>query len=477
MGELFEEKKGIIHFLIAAVILVWTVVTLQYGLPAEERGLMALYKSIYQGQHGLVDGWESVQTGGLLTYPLIALYYQVLQPLFADLSLNIGLVLFMRYCYILVRLIVAIYVFCTFRNSDFEDGAFPAALLYFTFILGWKDFSHHTFCDFGMMLIICFIMRFYDNRKPVYAALTALTASITVVAYPPMLIMAVFLGAYWLLMCIKDEAPRSTFISYMIICILLGIAVVLYLQFTVSWGDILTQLPAMINKDNPEPMYIRFGQTMVNYLCLAVIAYLPVCIIRIWDRLKGISEETERALFTLYFIVFMGATFLYKTDGIGASQLVPGCLIIFFWFPYFMREKEVSSYTRIGSYRNAGAETKVILWTIFIFSAVAQLIWAFFAEDGVAVSGHMALYVVMIMILLFAKEEVEYRGLITILLLLSIFFNGIWVANGNGSFSHVFKPMYYTTRGDVQGIALEEQDFFTYEEEMELLEELDSNGE
>ena len=477
MGELFEEKKGIIHILIAAAILVWTVVTLQYGLTANERGLMTLYKNIYQGQHGLVDGWESVQTGGLLTYPLIALYYQVLQPLFTDLSLNIGLVLYMRYCYILVRFIVAVYVFCTLRNSDFEDGAFSAALLYFTFTLGWKDFSQYTYCDFGMMLIVCFIIRFYDDRKPIYAALTALAASLMVVAYPPMLIMAVFLGGYWLFMCIRDEAPRSTFISYMAICILLGVAVIVYLQLTIGWGDIITQLPAMINKDNPEPMYIRFGRTLLNYFCLAVIAYLPVCIIRIWDRLRGVAEETERTLLTLYFVLFMGAAFLYKADGIDTSVFVWGCVIIFLWFPYFMREKEVSSYTRIGSYRNAGAETKVILWTIFLFSSVAQLIWAFFAEAGVEVSGYMALYVVMTMILLFSKEEVDFRGMITVLLLISIFFNGIWVANGNGGFSHVFEPMYYTTGGDVQGIALKEIDFFSYEEEMELLEELDSNGE
>ena len=470
MGEFFVEKKSIIHFLVAVIVVVWSFATLQYGFYVDENGLLAIYKGIYQGQRMFVDSWESLQTGGLLAYPLLALYYQVLQPLFVETGLNIGLVLYMRYCYMIIRLIVAVYVYLTLRNSDFEEGAFPATLFYFMFVVGWKNFSYKSYCDLGMMLILCFIMRFYENRKPVYAALSAIAVCVTVLAYPTMIIMGLFLGAYWLYLTVKDEAPRSAFISYVVVCLVIGIAVVMYLEFTTGWSNILAQITNLGDQDYDDPMYVRLCMMLASYAAFAVMAYFPIVVIRIRDKLRGVAEETERVLLTLYFLLFMGAILVLRVEGISTSRFIYGCLIVFFWFPYFMREKEVSSYTRIGSYRNAGSESKEVLWTIFIFSVVAQLIWSISTNQGISVPGHMALYVVMAMILLFSQEEVEYRGMISLLIILGMFFNGIWVVDHNGGFETVFDSMYYVTEGELKGVALPEDEYYINESVMKLLE-------
>ncbi len=471
MGEFFVEKKGVIHFLFAAIVLVWTFATIQYGFYVDENGLLSIYKGIYQGQHMFTDSWEALQTGGLLAYPLLALYYQVLQPLFAQFSINVGLVLYMRYCYLIVKLLVTIYVYITFRNSDFEDGAFPAALFFFLYVIDWKNFSYKSYCSIGVMLIVCFIIRFYDNRKSIYAVLTAIAVCVTVLAYPTMIIMAVFLGGYWLFMVIKDEAHRAAVIGYVVTCLIIGIAVATYLQFTTGWGDIIAQLPNLGDQDYDDPMYIRLAKMLAEYAVVAVIAYFPIVIIRIWDKIRGVEEETEKAILTIYFLLFMAAILLIRVDGISMSRFTYGGLIVFFWFPYFMREKEVSNYTRIGSYRNAGSESKEILWTIFVFSVVAQLIWSISTNQGIAVPGLMSLYVVMAMILLFAKEDVEYRGMISLLIILGLFFNGIWVADHNGGFETVFEPMYYVTDGELKGIALPEDEYYINESVMKLLDE------
>ncbi|MBR5637554.1 MAG: hypothetical protein IKW81_11555 [Pseudobutyrivibrio sp.] len=470
MGET-QSRRTIIRFIFTIVIAIWSVATIRYGFYVDENGLLAIYKGIYQGQRMFTDTWESLQTGGLLAYPLLALYYQVLQPLFAEFSINVGLVLYMRYCYLLIKALVAIYLYFALRQSGFEDNAFLASAFYFMFVIAWKDFSYKSYCDIAMILIVCFVFRYYENRKPIYAALMAVVACIAVLAYPTMIIMAVFLGIYWLVMAIRDEAPRSAFISYLLVCLVIGLAVVIYLQINSGWTNIIAQLPNLGDQDYDYPIYERFGRMMLSYLVFAGIAYLPIVIIRIWDKVRGVSEETERAMLTLYFLLFMAAVMLLRVESISTSRFIYGCLIVFFWFPYFMKEKDDSAYTRIGHYRNADGDTKHVLWTIFVFSIVAQLIWSISTNQEITVPGHMSLYVIIAMILIFTREETNNRGMVAILMLLAMFFNGIWVADSNGGFASVFEPMYYVTRGELKGIALPEDEYNINESVMNLLEE------
>ena len=429
MIETNEGNKSIIKAIVAIIMVVWAFGTIRYGYYVDENGLLSIYKGIYQGQRMFVDSWESLQTGGLLAYPLLALYYELLKPIFTSMSINIGLVLYMRYCYMFVRMLVAIYVYRTLKNSQYENGAYPAALFYFMFVIGWKDFSYKSYCDIAMMLIICFLFRYYEDRKPIYAALMGVAVCVAVLAYPTMIIMAVFLGAYWLFMVIKDEAPRSAVIGYVSVCLVIGLIVVLYLQFTSGWGNIIAQISNLGDQDYDDPAYIRLGKMLASYLAFAVISYLPIVGIRLWDKMRGLDEYAERTLLTLYFALFMAAVLFLRVESISTSRFIYGCLIIFFWFPYFISDREVSLYTRIGQYRNTGSEGKIILWTIFIFSCVAQLIWAVSTNQEITVPGHMTLYVVMAMILLFCEDEFDYRGLKNILMFLAIFFMGIWVAD------------------------------------------------
>ena len=466
-----EHNYIIIEILLAVAAVVWSVATLRYGFYIDENGLLTIYKGIYQGQRMFVDSWEALQTGGLLAWPLMALYYQVLKPLFLAFSINVGLVLYMRYAYLLVRLIISIYLYATLKSSKFERGAFFASLFYFMFVIGWKDFSYKSYCDFAMVLIMCFVFRFHENRKPVYACLTGVAVCVAVLAYPTMIVMALFLGAYWLYMFLKDEAPRSAFISYLLVCLIVGGAVAIYLQFTSGWPDIMTQIVNLGDQDYDDPVYIRLGKMLLSYLAFFVIAYMPIVAVRLWDRIRGVSEEAERTVLTLYFIIFMVAMFVIKTEGISTSRFIYGCLIVFFWFPYFVREKEKTDYIRIGSYRNIDTDDKQLLWTVFIFSVVAQLIWAISTNQEITVPGHMALYVVMIMILIFCQERYDYRGMVAVLMLLAAFFMGIWVADSNGGFCHVFEKMYYVTEGELKGIALPEDEYELNQQSMELLNE------
>ena len=471
MIEYNEKRTNILKVILAVIIVVWSYATISYGFYVDENGLLAIYKGIFQGQRMFVDSWEALQTGGVLAYPFLALYYYVLQPLFASFSINIGLVLYMRICYMTVRLIISIYLYIVLLDSDYGKGAYPAALFYYMFVIGWKNFSYKSFCDFAMILIMCYMFRFYKSRKSVYGILTAIATCIAVLAYPSMIIMAVFIGALWLYLVIKDEAPTLSVILYVASCFLIGGLVIVYLQLTSGIGNVIAQIPNLGDQDYDYPIYIRFGKMLVSYAAFAVIAYLPIGLIWIINKLRGIDEYVERAILTLYFTIFMILVCLLRVEGISTSRFIYGCLIIFFWFPYFMRDKEKSDFIRIGSYSTRQDENRMTLWTVFIISIVAQIVWSISTNQEVTVPGHMTLYVVIMMILLLCEEEHGYYGLKNFLLLLGMFFMGIWVADSNGGFCHVFEPMIYVNEGELKGVALPEDEYLVNEASMKLLNE------
>ncbi len=473
MADFFSEKRNVCRLLVALVVLVWSFGTLRYGFYVDENGLLSIYKGIYQGQRMFVDSWESLQTGGLLAYPLFALYYQVLSPIFASASINIGLVLYMRYCYMFVRLLVAIYLFYTLKNSDYSDGAFPAALFYYMFIVGWKNFSYKSYCDFAMALILCFVFRYYETRRVRYAVFMAIAACVAVLAYPTMIIMAVFLGIYWLFLTIRDEASARTVIGYVVTCLVIGGAVVLYLQFTSGWSNIIANISYLGDQDYDQTLLVRLGMMIASYAAVAVVAYVPIIFITIVRKFRYFSDESEKIFLTLYFIIFFVAICALRVDSISTSRFVYGCLIIFFWFPYLERNREDSSVVKIGSYGVGQNKSRTILWTVFMFSVVAQLVWAISTNQDISVPGHMSVYVVIACLLLFNEEygDNEMITLSRFLIIVDMLFMGVWVANSNGGLCHVFEKMYYVEEGELSGIALLPED---YEDNVSLMNVLEN---
>ena len=260
-------------------------------------------------------------------------------------------------------------------------------------------------------------------------------------------------------MAIKDESPWASFVAYVVVCFVVGIIVVSYLQFNSGWTNIIGEIQNLGDQDYDDPIYVRLGRLALYYVGFAVVAYIPIIVVNIIGKLSGISEETERFLLTVYFIAFMVAVFGLRVASISDSRFVYGMLVLFFWFPYFMRDKEENNYVRIGSYGSMSSQGNDMLWVIFIISVVAQIIWALSTNQGISVPGYMTLYVVIELILLFADEDVDYKGMITVLMMLALFFNGIWVADSNGGFCHVFEHMVYVTEGELKGIALPEDEY------------------
>lgn len=454
-----QSSKNIFAKIIVTLgIVIWACWTLNTGLYVDENGLLTIYKGVYQGQRMFVDSWESLQTGGFLAWPLLALYYDVFKPLFEISGANIGLVLFMRIAYMIVRALVAIYLYFTIRKTAYEDGAYYGALFYFLFVVTWKDFSYKSYCEIAVMLILCFLIRYHENRNVAYFVLTGIACSVAILAYPTMLIFAVVIGGIIIWKMYSRDIGILPLVLFVATCVICGIAFLTYLQLTSGIPEALSQLKYLGDQDYEENVFVRFGKILVSYAAFDVIAYVPVVLINLFKRITNVDDYLEKRILSLYWFVFLLAVCLLKIDSISNSRFIYALIIVYFWFPYLIHEKAENGYTIIGSYNNSLNSEKEVLWLMFILSTAAQFVWAISTNQDISVPGHMAVYAAIAVILLSCSND-EMLGLVRLMIISALFFLCFWVAEGNGGYSDILKERWIVTEGELKGIALLPDDY------------------
>lgn len=459
MREAIDNKKIIIKILVGLFVLVWSFNVLNVGFYVDENGLLTIYKGFFQGQRLFIDSWEALQTGGILAYPLLALYYYVLAPLFASTGINIGLVLYMRIAYTVCRLLVAIYLYFTIKKTDYEDGAFAASIFYYMFVMGWKNFSYKSYCDMAIMLLICFFIRYHETKKSWYFIFAGIATCIAILAYPTMIIMAFAISAILIVGIYRNEIQKQSLIIYVVTCFVIGIAVVVYIQFTSGLGNVLSQIGHLGDQDYENGLLYRLGVLLVSYLVFAVIAYFPICVIAIIRKFRYVSELAEGIILTVYWFGFLAGICLIRMESISNSRFIYAILILFMWFPYLAFEKKDNEYTRIGAYNNANSHELYVLWVMFAVSAVSQFIWSLSTNQDITVPGHMAVYVVIADILIIVKNKEYLVGLVGLINIVALFFMGFWVAEHNGGYEDVLSTRYMVTEGELKGIILLPEDY------------------
>ena len=459
MFESVDNKRIIFRVIIGIFVLIWSFNVLNVGFYVDENGLLTIYKGIYQGQRMFTDSWEALQTGGILTYPLMALYYQVLSPLFVANGINIGLVLYMRIAYMICRLLVAVYLYLTIKKTAYEDGAFAASIFYYMFVVAWKNFSYKSICDLAIMLLICFWIRYQETEKCRFFVWAGLATCVAILAYPTMIIMAVAVSVVLIIGIYRNEIEKKSLIAYLVTCFVTGGLFVLYLQLTSGLGNIFNQITNLGDQDYEHGIFYRLGMLLLSYLVFAVIAYLPICIVALVRRFRYISDLAEGLFLTVYWFGFFAALCLVRLESVSNSRFVYAILILLFWFPYLAYERRDNQFTRIGAYNNSNDNETYLLWIMFMVSAVAQFSWALATNQDVSVPGHMAVYVVIADILIIMKNKEFMVGLVILVNLVAGFFMGFWVPEHNGGYEDVLSTRYMVTEGELKGIILLLEDY------------------
>ena len=458
MNDAVKDKKQLcFRIIVGLVVIVWSFFILDRGFYADESGLLSTYKFLYNGERLFVDIWEELQTGGILTYPLFALYYNVLELVIYPLG--IGVVLYMRICYNILRLLIAIYLYLTIRRTDYRSGAFVAALAYYVFFDSFKNISYKSMCDFGVMLFFCWGIRYLQSRNVFYFVLMGLATCFSIVAYPTMIILPFFFVIFLIVLERRcEESLLKPIIIYSITCFIAGGLVLLFLQLTVGIQNIIPQLAYIEDNVYDAPIYVRMGKMILSYCFFLVIAYIPIGLRHLIGIWKEIEDKYFQILLSLYWIIFMIAIIVARIDSVSTTRLIYGLLIIFFWYPYLVNKEEKTEYTQIGKYKQAGYGSKNALNSIFMFSVIVQLIWALSTNQEVAIPGHMCIYVI---IALFAIAD-SFEGLKLLKIAVVIFllyFMGVWVAEDDGGYSDIFEHRIYVDYGAYRGIAMSDEDY------------------
>ncbi|SFN77955.1 hypothetical protein SAMN04487831_103260 [Pseudobutyrivibrio sp. UC1225] len=458
MTEAVDKKRIIFNVFLGLIVLVGSFYVATEGFYMDEAGLLATYKGIFQGNRMFIDSWGPYQLGGILTYPLFALYYYALEPVLYPLG--IGFMLYTRICYQIIRLLIAIYLYATIKKTEYEKGAFLTALTYYVLFISYKNFSYKSMCDFGIVLFICWAVRFFDTRNRWFFLPMGLATCVMILSYPTMIIFPVFVVISLIVLMYNGYELGKPTIIYIVTCVVVGVAVVIYLQLTSGIMNIIPQLAYIEDSAYKNPMYVRFGMMLLSYLVFFVIAYAPVVVLKIIGFIRGMDDETAHVILSIYWILFMVASIIARPESVSASRFVYGCLIIFWWLPFFVEKREKLEYTRIGHYKLPEHEGKGMLKIIFFISVVVQLIWSISTNQGITVPGYMCFYVVLIVVMLAASEEVlGLKLLATAVVGFALFFSLVWVAESDGGYNDIFESRYYVTDGAYKGIALDQTDY------------------
>lgn len=448
-------KKSIAKIIITIIVAVLSFATINQGFYVDENGLLSLYRGIYQGQHMFVDSWESLQTGGFLTLPIFALYYQLLEPFLTPMG--VGLVLYTRILYVIVRALIALYLYYSIRKSSFENGAFAASMFYYMFIVAWRNFSYKSFCDFAIILIVCCIFRYFETEKIRYFVFIGIATCIAILAYPTMIVMAFVIGVALIVEIKTHDLRPACLVAFVVTCVVCGAGFITYLALTTGLGNMFAQLQYLGDQDYDYSFLMRIARMLVSYVVFAVIAYIPVLVIHVIKKFRWMTEKIEYILLTIYWALFFVGMCVLRFESISTARYVYALLVVFFWFPYFMHEEKENNYTTIGTYGIGRYGERKVLWMIFQLSIVVQAIWAVSTNQEISVPGHMAIYGVIAVILLVSEQEWAANILVVSILVVDLFFLAFWLPESNGGYSDVLENRYWVTHGAYTGIALDEE--------------------
>ncbi len=289
-----------------------------------------------------IDSWGPYQLGGLLTYPLFALYDYVLEPVLT--TYGVGFVLYCRFCYQVVRLLIAFYLYKTIKKTSYERGAFITALAYYLLFISFKNFSYKSLCDFGVILFICWMFRYIYTENNLYFFLMGIATCVMILAYPTMIIFPLFVVVCLFILINKGHELLKPTIIYILTCVVIGALVIIYLQLTSGINNIIPQLAYIEDSAYKDAIYVRLGKMLLSYFAFFVVAYVPVVVIKLMQHYKEIDDSLTHIILSIYWVLFMILIVFIRLESVSSSRFVYGCLVVFWWFPFLIEKREAAVY-------------------------------------------------------------------------------------------------------------------------------------
>ncbi len=314
-------------------------------------------------------------------------------------------------------------------------------------------------CEMAIMLFICWACRYYVTKNKWYYLLMALATCVAILSYASMFLFPFFFVLSQLYMIRKGYDVVKPVIIYCVTCFAMGAAVLIYLQLTSGIMNILPLLQYTEDAAYKHPIYIRIGIMLLSYLFFFVVAYAPIVVMKLISKFRYVGEKTVGIVLSIYWILFMAGVIALRPYSTSTTRFIYGCLIIFFWFPYFVRHTKVSERTEIGKYKLPEYDISQMAGFMLFTSAIVQFIWAMTTNQEVTVPGHLCFYIVLGMLIVAENEEKGFCLLRIAVVALALFFMGVWVPESDGGYNDIFEHRTYVADGGYRGIALDDTDY------------------
>ena len=144
-------KKDAVALAFMSVVAAFLLWKCRYGIAnIDESFYLTIPFRLYNGDALFVDEWNLAQMSGLLTAPIVWLYMTITK------GLN-GIVLFMRYFYVVVQLVIAVFFYFRFKKLTYAGAACAAIsfLLYAPY--GIMALSYNSMAIMGLVLSFTFL--------------------------------------------------------------------------------------------------------------------------------------------------------------------------------------------------------------------------------------------------------------------------------------------------------------------------------
>lgn len=163
--------------IIFAFFLTFTyIIKIHFGLHWDESLSIAVGDMVTKGNHFISENWSTLQFTGLFLYPFVRIFH-----LFS--SSTDGMILYFRYLFILLQILVSLYTYFTIKRTFSKNKAILISFAGFLFFYNWTTLNYKAFLYWFTWICILSILNYLTEYKMRYILLSAVSLSACVISY------------------------------------------------------------------------------------------------------------------------------------------------------------------------------------------------------------------------------------------------------------------------------------------------------
>lgn len=402
--------------LLMAALTLFLIWRIHLGLFHDEVQLINLGKLLADG-----DSFVQITGYGMSHYlirPLMVLYHRLAGS-------YDGVFLYMRYVFVLIQLLVAIYTYLTLRLFWSERQASAASAMVMLFVFSYYATAYKAVMFWCTMLTVLLLLRWEKTRKIRYLILSALALSADVLGYPPVPALLIIPVTRFLL---RDRtSARRTIALYWGTCALCAMAFLL--PILLRWPFPLIRDAYFADSLQADRGY-KSGLLKIGFAAALFLAAEAAVRVgersgffakrgrRLWETLSAllwlaliglVAMKPQTAQASRFWYVFLGfylLTVSLRRHGLLRVKCAPLADILFF---------EVSAWTIAGIALVSNQGIAIIAYGS-IFGLIGACVALLDEENGVKhgrpdiLAGCLLLAMLVCTAVFIADENMTYEG-------------------------------------------------------------------